>query len=329
MNEEKTIVLTFAEIRENEIHPISYEIIGKARELADQLDTKVYTVALTDGKVQSEELIYRGTDKVFLLQNPAFQHPNEIIYERAIVELVEKIQPSIFLIGATHFGRSLAPRIAAALNTGLTADCTELKIKDGKLEQIRPAFSGNVLAHIKTSTFPQMATVRYKEFEKPKRDPSREGEIIEKQLDTLEDSKVEIVGVEKKEKVDLTEADIIVSGGRGLKKSEDFELLQELANLLDGEVGSSRPLVDEGWIEKTHQVGYSGNRVKPKLYLACGISGASQHLVGMRDSEIIAAINTDASAPIFQIADYGIVGDLYDILPQLIKLLKQEEKGEG
>lgn len=319
-------ILTFAEVQE-EIHPVSYEIIGKARELADQLDTDVYTVAFSDGSISPEELIFRGADKVFSFTDQEFTQPNELMYKINIVSLVEELKPEIFLIGATNFGRSLAPRIAAALDTGLTADCTDLKIgEDRKLEQIRPAFSGNVLAHIKTSSFPQMSTVRYREFDTPERDSSRKGEVISKEPSLLKGTDLRVLGIEKKEEVDLTKADIIVSGGRGLEKPGDFDLLEELADILGGKVGSSRPLVDDGWISKAHQVGYSGNRVKPKLYIACGISGASQHLVGMRDSEIIIAINEDPSAPIFRVADYGIVGDLYEILPPLIKKLGEERE---
>ncbi|NIQ04247.1 MAG: electron transfer flavoprotein subunit alpha/FixB family protein [Candidatus Korarchaeota archaeon] len=322
MEEHHEGVLTFAEVQEG-IHPVSYEIIGKARELADQLEVEVYSVLLTGVDVSPEELVYRGADKVFVFNHPAFSQPNEMIHEKNIVDFVKELKPEIFLIGATNFGRSLAPRVAAALETGLTADCTNLRIKEGKLEQIRPAFSGNVLAHIMTSTVPQMATVRYKEFKEPTRDPSREGEIIEKEPTIPSDTGIEILGVEQKEEVDLAEAEIIISGGRGLKKPKDFKLLEKLATLLGGKVGSSRPLVDEGWISKAHQVGYSGNRVKPRLYIATGISGAPQHLVGMRDSDCIVAINKDRSAPIFRVADYGVVGDLYKIVPELIKVLKR------
>lgn len=315
-------ILTFAEAREGKIHPISYELIGKGREIADQLGTNVYSVVLAGETIEPKELIYRGADTVYLYEDPAFAQPNELIYEENIVKLIQELKPEIFLIGATNFGRSLAPRIAAALGIGLTADCTELKIHEGKLEQIRPAFSGNLLAHIKTSTLPQMSTIRYQEFKKPARDSSLKGEIVRKEAVIPQDTGISILEKEEKKEVNITEADVIVSGGRGLKDPDDFALLKDLADLLGGVVGSSRPLVDEGWISKAHQVGYSGNRVKPHLYIACGISGAPQHLVGMRDSDTIVAINTDASAPIFNIADYYIVGDLYDIVPELIKRLK-------
>ena len=248
-------------------------------------------------------------------------------YKQNIVSLVREEKPEIFLVGATRIGRTLGPRIAAALGTGLTADCVELDTDDrGNLVQIRPAFSGNIMAKIKTKTRPQMATVRYKVMEKRRRDPNRRGEVIKKEVRVIENTGTSILGKIESEEVDITEAEVIVSGGRGLKRPEDFEILEELAGLLGAVVGSSRPLVDDGWISKEHQVGFSGNTVKPKLYIACGISGAPQHLFGMRDADVIIAINKDPSAPIFSVSDYGIVGDLYEILPALVKEIKGEER---
>jgi electron transfer flavoprotein alpha subunit len=320
-------VLIFAQQKEGKIHPVSYELLGKGRELADKLGTKLYSILLTGKKAEAKELIYRGANEVFLYEDPSFDSPNELVYERNIVNLIRERKPEIFLIGATNFGRSMAPRIAAALDTGLTADCTGLKIdEDGKLEQIRPAFSGNILAHIKSSKYPQMATVRYKEFKDPGRDLSRKGKIIRKKAEIPKNTRVKVLKKEREKEIYITEAKVIVSGGRGLKKPEDFKLLKKLADLLGGVIGSSRPLVDEGWISKDHQVGYSGNRVRPRLYIACGISGSPQHQVGMRESECIVAINTDPSAPIFKIADFGIVGDLYKIVPTLIDLIKEGGK---
>lgn len=232
--------------------------------------------------------------------------------------------PRIFLIGATNFGRSLAPRIASSLKTGLTADCTGLEVdEDERFVQIRPAFSGNVLAHIMTDTSPKVSTVRYGEFEEPEKDESREGEVIRKTPRTETDKDPDTLEVSEEEEVKLEDAEIVVSGGRGLKDASDFEILEELADFLGGKLGSSRPLVDDGWIDRSHQVGYSGKRVKPRAYIACGISGASQHLAGMKESDIIIAINSDPSAPIFDVADYGIVGDLYEVVPELLKNLKE------
>lgn len=324
MSEEAEGVWTLAEQRDGELHSISYELLGKGRELADKLETELCSILLTSEGSSAEELIYRGADKVFLCEDPTFNSPTETLYKENIVSLVEEKKPEIFLIGATNFGRSLAPRVAAALETGLTADCTGLDIdEEGNFVQIRPAFTGNILAHIATDSYPKMSTVRYREFDEAVRNPGREGEVIEVEPVEVEEERVKILKVSEEEEINLEDARIVISGGRGLKDSSDFELLEELAELLGGVVGSSRPLVDDGWISREHQVGYSGKRVKPTLYLACGISGASQHLAGMKDSDIIVAINSDPSAPIFDVADYGIVGDLYDVVPKLIERLKE------
>jgi len=317
-------VWIYCEQEKGEIHPVSYELLNKGRELADDLNTDLTALFLTPNGDNVQELICRGADRVYLLEHNGFNHPNETPFRKNIVELVEEDKPEIFLMGATHFGRSLAPRVAAALETGLTADCTGLKIDDGEFVQIRPAFTGNILAHISTDRCPKMSTVRYKEFEEFEKDTSREGEIIEKEPMDYTEENVTILEEIIEEDVNIQEAEIVVAAGRGLKDPQDFEVVEELCSALGGKVGSSRPLVDEGWISRNHQVGYSGNRVKPNLYIACGISGAPQHLAGMKESEIIVAINTDPSAPIFEYADYGIVGDLYEVVPELVKQLKEE-----
>ncbi len=320
-------VMIFAEQEDGKIHPVSYELLGKGRDIADKLGVKLSCVLLGfQMKNEVNELICQGADKIFLYDHPSLKEFDVIRYKQNIVNLVKEENPEIFLLGATHLGRSLGPRIAVALKTGLTADCIDLKVdEEGNLIQIRPAFSGNILAYIKTKTRPQMSTVRYKVMEKRKRDPTRKGEIIMKDSEVVENSGTNILKKEKAGEVNITEADIIVSGGRGLKKPDDFKILHELADFLGGVVGSSRPLVDEGWIGREHQVGFSGNTVKPKLYFACGISGAPQHLAGMRDSDIIVAINTDPSAPIFKVADYGIVGDLYEVVPKLIDEIRKDK----
>ncbi len=316
-------VWIYCEQEKGEIHPVSYELLNKGRELADDLNTDLTALLLTPDGQDAQGLIHRGADRVYLLEHNDFDNPNENLFRKNIVELVEEDKPEIFLIGATHFGRSLAPRVAAALETGLTADCTGLKIDDGEFVQIRPAFTGNILAHISTDRCPKMSTVRYKEFEEFEKDTSREGEVIEKEPIEHTEENVKILEEIIEEEVNIQEAEIVVSAGRGLKDPQDFEMIEELCSEIGGKVGSSRPLVDEGWISRNHQVGYSGNRVKPNLYIACGISGAPQHLAGMKESEIIVAINTDPSAPIFDHADYGIVGDLYEVLPELVKQLKE------
>jgi len=322
-------ILVFAEQRDGDIHPISFELLGKAREIADKKKCEVYSVLLGyQMREKAKELIYFGADKVFLYDHPLLREFDVINYKQNMVNLIREEKPEIVLIGATPLGRSLAPRIAAALKTGLTADCIDLQLdENGELIQVRPAFTGNLIAHIKTSTRPVMTTVRYKVFKARERDPTRKGDIVEKEVEIVEDVGVRVVRKEPVEVVNISDAEIIVSGGRGLKKPEDLKILEELANLLGGVVGASRPLVDEGWISKDHQVGFSGNIVRPKLYLACGISGSPQHLAGMRDSEIIVAINIDPSAPIFNVADYGIVGDLYEIIPKLIEKLKNRKRG--
>lgn len=317
-------LMVFAEQRDGKIHPVVYELLGKGKELGDRIGREVSCVLLGHQmEEEAMELIYYGADKVYLYDHTAFKDFDLLNYKHNIVRLVKEVNPEIFLLGATHLGRSLGPRVAVALSTGLTADCTGLDVdEDGSLIQIHPTSIGNILAHIKTKTRPQMATVRYKVMSKKTRDASRKGEMIKKEPEIVP-SLLTIVNKEKSGEVNIAGADVIISGGRGLKKAEDFSILAELAELCGGVVGSSRPLVDDGWIGREHQVGLSGNTVKPKLYIACGISGSTQHLAGMRDSDVIVAINTDPSAPIFKVADYGIVGDLYEVVPRLTNEIKE------
>ncbi len=323
MNSDKE-VMVFAEQQENEINPISYELLGKGRELADKLGGSLSGVLFGDRIADTAtELIYHGADRIYLYDHAIFRDLDLLNYKHNMVRLAREMNPEIFILGATHWGRSLGARVAAALGTGLTADCTGLDIdRNGNFIQIRPAFSGNVLAHIKTKTRPQMATVRYKVMRSLPRDVNRKGEIISKSAEIVP-SLLTITRKEKLDEANIADAEVIISGGAGLKKAEDFSLLANLAGLLGATVGSSRPPVDSGWIRKEHQVGFSGNTVKPRIYFACGISGSSQHLAGMRESDVIIAINTDPSAPIFNIADYGIVGDLYEVVPKLIEKIKR------
>jgi len=318
-------ILIYAEVESGRIHPVAFELLGKAREIGERIGGQVWSIILGhEIKDLASELIQYGADKVFVYDHPTLREFDVIRYKEILVDFVKKFNPEIFLIGATPLGRSLAPRVAASLRTGLTADCIDLRIdENGDLIQIRPAFTGNILAHIKTKSRPIMATVRYRVMEIPEKDPSRNGEIIEMEVPEIGETGLKMLGKVEERRVNLAEADIIVAGGRGLKSKDDLKMLEELASLLGGVVGVSRPLVDEGWISKDHQVGFSGNTVKPKLYIACGISGSPQHLAGMRDSEIIVAINVDPSAPIFRYADYGVVGDLYEVLPRLMKILKK------
>jgi len=317
-NEDYKGLMVFAEQREGKIHPVSYELLGKGTEIAQQLGIEVSAVLLGSGMGDEiNELFYYGAEKVYYLDNPKFADFDLLNYKHNICRLVDDVKPETLLVGATHLGRSLAPRIAAALSTGLTADCTALEVgNEGNLVQIRPAFSGNIFAHIRTTTRPQMATVRYKVMQKLGRDTSKTGEVIRKDAEIV-DSVMSIVGKESMGGVNIAEADVVVCGGRGLKSAGDFQLLEDLAGALGGTVGCTRPVVDDGWLGKEHQVGFSGNTVKPKLYVAVGVSGSPQHLAGMRDSDVILAVNADPSAPIFKLADYGIVGDLYDVVPKL------------
>jgi electron transfer flavoprotein alpha subunit len=330
-------ILVFAEQEYGQIHPVAFEILGKARELADTLPADLHAVIAGPEGLDPQQLIRRGADTVHYIVGEEFDLPNELLYRARLLELIRELKPDIVLFGATHFGRSLAPRISAALRTGLTADCTGLEIDDdGRLIQIRPAFTENILAHIKTETLPQMATIRYREFPKIPEDPDRTGKILLRSPAVMETSVTEsttneghgvssgldILGLLRRDEVHIANAEVVVSGGAGLKNPDDFRMLRELAELLGGVVGASRNVVDRGFISREHQVGYSGNRVKPKIYFACGISGAPQHLAGMKESDTIVAVNTDPSAPIFKIADIGIVGDLYEIIPKLCRKIE-------
>ncbi|MBS7635082.1 electron transfer flavoprotein subunit alpha/FixB family protein [Candidatus Bathyarchaeota archaeon] len=318
-------VLIFAEQEDGEIHKVTYELLGKGRVLADRLGKNLCAVLLGYGlDDEARELIYYGADKVFLFDHPSLKDFDIVRYKQNIVRLVNEVKPDIFLIGATRIGRSLAPRIAASLKTGLTADCVDLDLdNEGNLVQIRPAFSGNIMAQIKTRTKPQMATVRYKVMKMSIRDPARRGGVVEMKVEPVKNTGMKILEKEKADEVNISEAEIIVAAGRGVKSPEDLRLFKELADLLGGVVGSSRPLVDAGWIGKEHQVGFSGNTVKPRVYMAFGISGSPQHLFGMRYSDIIIAVNKDPTAPMLNFSDYYVIGDLYEILPQLIHEIRK------
>lgn len=317
-------VLVIAEQNKGEIHKVTYELINKGKELADRLKAPLDCLILADEGVDARELNYRGAETVYYMKSNTFAIQEEYLFKSNITEFIKEYKPEIVLIGATHFGRSLAPRVAAALKTGLTADCIELRIdEEGRLVQIRPAFSDNILAHIRTVTYPQMATIRYKEFTEAGRDTTKDINITELKPYTDKCEKSEIVRVFSDEEFDITEAEVIVAGGRGIRRKEDLKILEELAEEMGGVIGASRALVDAGMISSVHQVGYSGNRVKPKVYVACGISGAPQHLAGMKEADKIIAINNDPSAPIFRICDLGYVGDLYEIIPELVRALRQ------
>jgi electron transfer flavoprotein alpha subunit/NAD-dependent dihydropyrimidine dehydrogenase PreA subunit len=324
-------VMIYAEQRNGVVHPVSYELLGKAEELAAQLMEPVYAVIIGGGvKGSAESLVNRGADKVFVYDDPSLNQFRDDPYTDILSMCCEEEKPNIFLIGATSLGRSLGPRVAAKLKTGLTADCTGLEIDEetGLLLQTRPAYGGNIMATIITPNGrPQMATVRYKMFPEAKTVKEPKGVILNKRVNmkSLRDRVNVLAFDEAKEQVSITEADIVVSGGLGLGDPEGFKLIQQLADTLSGAVGASRPTVDEGWIDYRHQVGLSGRTVRPKVYMACGISGAVQHQAGMKTSDVIISVNKDPEAPIFKISSLGAVGDLYEVVPLLIKKIKEKK----
>ncbi|MEW6418121.1 MAG: FAD-binding protein [Nitrospirota bacterium] len=326
-------VWIFAEQRGGKVVSVAYELLGAGRRLTVELNTELSAVLFGAPESEAQELIRWGADKVYISTDQIFERFNDEPYSELLSMLIKEHRPEIVLAGATPIGRSFIPRVAARLRTGLTADCTSLEIdKDTRnLLQIRPAFGGNIMATILCSNNrPQMATVRPRVMKRGQYDEGRKGEIIHVKANGIS-SRTKVLDTIKEVSditVNLQEADIIVSGGRGVGDQKGFRLLEELAELLDGAIGASRAAVDEGWISYSHQVGQTGKTVCPKIYIACGISGAIQHLVGMQSSDIIIAINKNPEAPIFNVATYGIVGDLYEIVPLLIKKIK-EVKGIG
>ncbi|MFH1479036.1 MAG: electron transfer flavoprotein subunit alpha [Candidatus Omnitrophota bacterium] len=317
-------VWVFCEQKNGVIQSVSYELLGKGRELADTLGVDLCGVLLGDNiKGEAIKIVQRGANKVYLVDAPKLKHYQSEPYTKVLVKLIKEYRPEIVLCGATSIGRSLISRVAIGIHAGLTADCTGLDIdkKERLLLQTRPAFGGNIMATIICPNHrPQMSTVRHKVMKEAEIDPHHRGKIIENSYDEetyFSRTKLLDVVEEIEETVNLTEADIIVSGGRGLQKAENFSLVEGLAKVLGGAVGSSRAGVDAGWKSYSHQVGQTGKTVCPKIYIACGISGQIQHLVGMQSSKIIVAINKDPHAPIFSVATYGIVGDLFEILPNL------------
>ena len=326
-------VWIFAEQRQGVLTPVVIELLGEGRKLANELGVELCAF-LAGSKVDSlsQVLISHGADKVYYADNDLLGKYTTDGYTKVIEQAVEQYKPEIILIGATHIGRDLAPRVASRLNTGLTADCTKLEIDpdDKKLKQTRPAFGGNLMATIICpDTRPQMSTVRPGVMDKAVEDPSHKGEVVKLQFElSASDIRTEVLDIIKirREMIPLTDADVIVSGGLGIKNADGFKMLKELADLLGGTIGASRATVDAGWIDRSRQVGQTGTTVKPKIYIACGISGAIQHLAGMQESDIIVAVNTNENAPIFEVADYGIVGDVYEVVPQLIDLLKDGKR---
>ncbi len=331
-------VWVFVEQTDGQPATVSWELLGVGAELAKTLDVELCAMVIGD-KVEhlSQESFAYGASKVYLMDSPIFHYYRTEPYYKAICYLIEKYKPEIVLVGATGLGRDLAGSVATELMTGLTADCTGLTIDEGRfLLQTRPAFGGNIMATIKTErTRPQMSTVRPHVMPMPERDDDSKGEII-RESSAIEEEDigvkvVEVIDTRKPgaEEVNVEAADVIVSGGRGMQSKENFQILQELADELGGVIGSSRSAVEAGWMPVERQVGQTGKTVRPKIYIACGISGAIQHLVGMQDSDVIIAINRDKQAPIFEVATYGIEGDVFQVVPAITRRLKELHAQKG
>ena len=327
-------VWVFAEQREGHLEKVSLELLGEGRKIADKLGVKLTALLLGSGiKDLGKGLRNHGADEVLVVDNKELEHYTTDGYTKVICDLVNKRKPGILFIGATFIGRDLGPRVAARLETGLTADCTSLDvdITNGNLLATRPAFGGNLMATIVCPDHrPQMATVRPGVFEKLEEE-EKEGGVEEISVNlSSEDIRTKVLEIvkENKEIDDISEANFIVAGGRGMGSQENFKLLYELAEALGGVVAASRAAVDKGWLDKAYQVGQTGKTVRPNIYIACGISGAIQHVAGMQDSDLIIAVNKDESAPIMKIADYGIVGDIVKVIPQMIAEVNAIKEGK-
>ena len=322
-------VWVFAEQREGQLNKVSLELLGKAQELGAALGQSVCAVLLGDGvEGLSSRLIEHGAETVHLVEHKGLKDFRTNAYTQALEELVKQHKPNILLMGATHLGRDLAPRVSRRVGVGLTADCTELSIDSQEriLLQTRPAFGGNVMATIANRySRPQMATVRPGVME-ALRKPGAKGKVVKQQVSLAEKeigTRVLELVREKKKRANLSEAKVIVAGGRGVGDAGGFRILEELAAVLGGELAGTRVAVEEGWIPADRQVGQTGQSVRPELYVACGISGAIQHRAGMMNSRYIIAVNKDPRAPIFQVADWGIVGDLHEVVPEMIQQFKK------
>lgn len=321
-------ICVYADNDHGVIHKVTYELIGKAIELAKVINHPVYVLLIgSNVKENANDLLNYGVDKVFVYDHELLNDFDIERYTNCFENFINTNKPSSILVGATNVGRSLAPRVAARFHTGLTADCTKLEMKENTdLVQIRPAFGGNIMAQIiNSNNRPQFATVRYKVFNEPSKTNSV-GEIVNVDIkDEWLKSNVEVISVvEKPKELDISESDVIVAVGRGLKSKNDMAMIEELAELLNGNIACSRPMVESGMFDSKHQIGLSGKTVKPKLIITLGISGAIQFVSGMKASDCIIAVNNDPNAQIFDVCNYGIVGDMYKIVPELIKKIKEE-----
>ncbi len=326
-------VAVYVEHTEGVIHPVTIELIGKAKELAAKVDYSVSVVFIGHNiKKQAEELLEYGVDEVFVYDQPELEYFKIEPYSAAFEDFINRAKPSTILVGATTVGRSLAPRLAARFRTGLTADCTVLEMKENTdLVQIRPAFGGNIMAQIITPNHrPQFATVRYKIMTPAEKVDKITGKITLCEMDSKKlVSDMDVLGIDRKEaETCISDADVIVVAGRGIKAEKDLDMVRELADILGGQVAVTRPLIEAGWGDPKRQIGLSGRTVRPKLIITCGVSGTVQFTAGMNNSDCIVAINTDENAAIFKLAHYAIVGDIYQVVPQLIEKLKNGAKDD-
>lgn len=321
-------VAVYVEYNGKAVHPVTFELIGKARELAAVTGHPVYALFMGyQVGEKAEELLAYGVDQVFVYDRKELEHFSVLTYANVFADFITRIRPSSILVGATNAGRSLAPRVAARFRTGLTADCTVLEMKENTdLVQIRPAFGGNIMAQIVTpKNRPQFCTVRYKIFSAPPVTKEPSGTIRTMEVtDGMIDRRIRVEEIiHKPKEIDISEAEVIVAVGRGVKSQADLEIIRELAAALDAQLACTRPLIECGWFDARRQIGLSGRTVKPKLIITIGISGSVQFAAGMRGAECIIAINTDRKAPVFDITNIGLVGDWYEILPRLLKTVKE------
>ncbi|MCR8745274.1 electron transfer flavoprotein subunit alpha [Romboutsia lituseburensis] len=323
-------ITVYVDHHEGDIHPVTYELIGKAREMAAKINHPVYCVFIGSNiKDKCDKLLSYGVDEVFVYDSEEFKNFRIEPYTKAVENFINNIKPTIMLVGGTTLGRSLAPRLAARFKTGLTADCTILDIQENTdLDQIRPAFGGNIMAHIHTpNNRPQFATVRYKIFSAPQEVENPKGKITLCNVDKKElISNINVLSTKPKTReVGLEDAEVIIVASRAIKKQEDMDMIYKLADVLNAQVAGTRPLIESGWIDAKKQIGLSGRTVKPKLIITCGVSGAVQFVAGMQGSDYIVAINQDEKAPIFDVAHVSLVGDVYEIVPKIIEKIEQNQ----
>lgn len=323
-------ITVYVDHHEGDIHAVTYELIGKAREMAAKINHPVYCVFIGSNiKDKCDKLLSYGVDEVFVYDSEEFKNFRIEPYTKAVENFINNIKPTIMLVGGTTLGRSLAPRLAARFKTGLTADCTILDIQENTdLDQIRPAFGGNIMAHIHTpNNRPQFATVRYKIFSAPQEVEDPKGKVTLCNVDKKElISNINVLSTKPKTReVGLEDAEVIIVASRAIKKQEDMDMIYKLADVLDAQVAGTRPLIESGWIDAKKQIGLSGRTVKPKLIITCGVSGAVQFVAGMQGSDYIVAINQDEKAPIFDVAHVSLVGDVYEIVPKIIEKIEQNQ----